>query len=154
MCRAYLLRPDGTRWTADPTNFESNNASQRWQILMERASLQRGRPLQIADQLSSFQTTAGLQDVREEIYELKVGGWPEDPRERELGKRYAASLVGTGTAAFTMTMFVQVLGWKADDVRAFVPDVDREIMDDSQHRVMPLYVVWSRKGGADGPETS
>lgn len=113
---------------------------------MEQAALQRGRILQLGPKLADFQTDAGLQNVNEKVFAHKWGTWMSDPKERSLGARTMLNAM-SGMEGFTTAMFTQALGWSVEDVRAFIPEIKRDMRDDSLRKVIDLHVVCGQKPG-------
>ena len=118
---------------------------------MERASLLRGRPLQLGPHLSTFQRTAGLIEITETIHRIPTGTWPLDPLQRDIGAQMMESAL-QGMEGFTTMMFTTALEWSEGDVRDFVEEVRRDLRDDGLRKVVDFHVVHGRKGGKAGME--
>jgi hypothetical protein len=111
---------------------------------MELGAERRGRSLKLAPNLTSYQTAAGLQDVTETVYNLPIGTWPENVKDKLIGLHML--LNGTqGMEGLTTMMFTKVLGWSLDETKDFVQKVKQDICNDDLHKFLDLHVVYGKK---------
>lgn len=143
LCKQYMLDAQNQR-----IPMSSNPADLlpffRWNRLMEQAGLARGRPLQLGPQLTSFQRSAGLENISERVFAHKWGTWMADPRERALGARTMLNTI-SGMEGFTTVLFTKTLGWSLEDTRDFIMEIKRNMRDDGIRKVMDLHVVCGQK---------
>jgi SAM-dependent methyltransferase len=150
LCRQYIVDADGQPLPM-AENIDHLPPFFRWTRLMERASLARGRPLQLGPHLASFQRDAGMCDVREKVFAYKWGTWMAPP-ERPLGARAMLNVM-SGIEGFTLAMFTKALGWTVEDTQAFIVEVKRDMRDDNLRKVMDLHVVYSQRPKGPSPES-
>lgn len=79
------------------------------------------------------------------IFTFKVpcGGWPADPRLKEIGVFSQAALLSDveGFIGF----LTDVLGWSRDEVRVYIAQLRRELRSLQHHVYCKQRVVWGRK---------
>lgn len=120
---------------------------------MDLAAEKRGRSLRLAPNLQAFQSSAGLNNVTESIYNIPIGTWPKDNKQKLIGSYMI--LNGTqGLDGLSMVMFTKALGWSPEATKEFVEKVKIQLRDDSWHKVMDLYVVYGQKPLSGDTKTS
>lgn len=143
LCRQYLVDENNQR-IAFPEKAEDLPPLLRWGRLMEQAADKRGRTLQLGPKLTTFQSSASLQDTQEKMFQIPSGTWPADKTRREVGARMMLSAL-QGMEGFTTVLFTKALGWTLDGTQAFVQEVKRDLRDDTMRKTLDLHVVWSQK---------
>jgi hypothetical protein len=103
-----------------------------WQLLLDKAAMQLGKPLRIANKLKRWYEQAGFVDVHEEIFPIPVSSWPRDERMKLLGKFFGWNMVD-GVQGWTMEFFVQGLGWSQEEVEVYLSHVRKGLADKSVH---------------------
>ena len=111
---------------------------------MEVAAEKRGRSLKLATNAKGYQMSAGLQDVTQEVYNLPIGTWPKDEKQRLIGS-YMLLNGFHGLEGLSTVMFTTALGWSLEAVKEFVEKVKAYVCDDSVHKFLDLYVIYGRK---------
>ena len=145
LCRLYLVDTDNDPIPL-PENIDDFPPLLRWCRLIEQAADRRGRTIQLGPKLVTFQSSAGLEDVTESVYHIKVGTWATDKQERTIGARAMLNAL-QGMEGFTTMLFTKALEWKEEDVGTFVEKVKRDLRDESMRKVMDFHVVYGRKAG-------
>lgn len=127
-----------------PSDIDDMPPFLRWCRLMERAAERRGRSLKLATDSKSYLSSVGLQDITETVYNLPIGTWPQDEKQKLIGSYML--LNGTqGLDGLSTVMFTQALGWSLESTKEFVELVKAQIRDDSIHKFLDLYVVCGQK---------
>lgn len=127
-----------------PSDIDELPPLLRWSRLMELGAERRGRSLKLAPNLKSYYTAAGLQDVAEKVYNLPIGTWPQNSKDRLIGSHML--LNGTqGMEGLTTMMFTKVLGWSLGETKDFVEKVKEDICNDDLHKFLDLHVVYGQK---------
>lgn len=136
-----MVDAEGNKISFDP---DSMPPFYRWGKLMEEAGEKRGRLINLGSNIKTMQTTAGLQNVTEKVYNIALGTWSEDEQQNQIGAHMMLSGL-RGMEGFSMMLFTKVLGWTVEDTQEFVDKVKRDICDNSMRKFMPLYVVYGQK---------
>ena len=111
---------------------------------MEMAAEKRGRSLKLATTAKGYQESAGLQNVTEEVYNLPIGTWPKDEKQRLIGSYMILNGL-QGLDGLSTIMFTTALGWSLEAVKEFVEKVKAYICDDSAHKCFDLCVIYGQK---------
>ena len=143
LCRQYFLDANGNKIPLT-SNIDDLPPLLRWGRLMEQGAERRGRPLQLGTRLADFQSSAGLQEVNESIYNISVGTWPADKQQKFLGGHMLLNAL-QGLEGFSTIMFTKALGWSLEATQEFVEQVKTQLRDDSVRKVMDFHVVYGQK---------
>lgn len=84
-----------------------------------------GLDLNVAKKLKGLLHDAGFEDVREVVYDLPMGDWPEDRRMKEVG-RYNRFQFLEGLPAIGTALLTRVQGWSKEKLEVFMAGVRRE----------------------------
>ncbi|KAL1982369.1 hypothetical protein VTN96DRAFT_1400 [Rasamsonia emersonii] len=103
-----------------------------------------GRTLNPGPFLKGWVEQAGFTRINEQIFKLPIGAWPKDRRLKELGSFMAVSFI-EGVEAFTLTPFIDVLGWSKDEVMEFNAKVRQDVTRREAHPIYNYYVVTAQK---------
>ncbi|MCJ1362712.1 hypothetical protein MMC16_001818 [Acarospora aff. strigata] len=120
-----------------------------WKLLewirhLDDAAMTFGRPLRIANKLKRWYQEAGFVDVEERVFKLPINPWPEDQRQKELG-RWSEMNMLDGIQGFSLAWFSRVLGWTKAEIEVFLVGVRKAISQREVHAYNKSYVVWGRK---------
>lgn len=103
-----------------------------------------GRTLDPAPHFKSWAEDAGFAKVKEERFKLPIGGWPKDPRLKEIGTLMGINM-HEGVSAFTAVLFTDVLGWKTEEVELFNVSVRKASRDLKVHPIFDFIVLTAQK---------
>ncbi|EAT76870.2 hypothetical protein SNOG_15775 [Parastagonospora nodorum SN15] len=123
-----------------------------WTRLEDKAAMQLGTPLRIANKLKTWYEQAGFVDVYEEVFHIPVNAWAKDPRDKLIGKFMMWNMC-EGVHAWSIEYFVKALGWTEVEVEVYLAHLRTAIVDKSVHAFYKVYVVHGRKPRA-GEERS
>ncbi len=75
---------------------------------------------------------AGFQDVAERRLKLPLGGWPADPRWKDIGQ---CNLVATeqGIEGFALYVLTKVHGWTLEETQTYLTFVRKELKSRTNH---------------------
>lgn len=96
-----------------------------------------GIDLEVAQKFKPMMDKARFEDVTEKIFDLPLGGWPEDRRLKEVGLFQRFQMM-EGIHGIAFGLLTRVAGWSAQRVEAFLAGVRREMMDRNVHSLYKL----------------
>lgn len=105
---------------------------QQWTRHIDDASMSLGRPLRIANKLKRWYEEAGFVDVEERVFKVPVNPWPEDKRQKEIGRWSEANILD-GIQGFSLAWFSRVLGWSKAEIEVFLVGVRRAVSQRDVH---------------------
>ncbi|KAL2811980.1 S-adenosyl-L-methionine-dependent methyltransferase [Aspergillus granulosus] len=112
--------------TTDGTIFEE------WGKVSLQAGDAFGKSLRIVDESRDRMIKAGFVDVVEHRFRVPVGGWPSDPRLKQLGLYNRLQWV-EGIEGWTMFLLTTVLGWTREEVEVYLARMRKGLQDPSIH---------------------
>jgi len=89
-------------------------------------------------------TEAGFEDIQVHTFKVPIGGWQEDPKQKELGEFYHSIMERDmeGMVAYSAT----VLGdYSHEEIQAYIDQMRRELRDKSKHTWHWEKVIVARK---------
>jgi hypothetical protein len=116
----------------DDGTLPADFALLEWHATQDRAAMQLGMPLRIANKLKMWYEQAGFVDVREEICPIPINSWPRDARHKLLGK-FMYWNMAQGVHGWTAEYFVKALGWTESEVEVYLARVRSALSDKSVH---------------------
>ncbi|KAF2752173.1 S-adenosyl-L-methionine-dependent methyltransferase [Sporormia fimetaria CBS 119925] len=128
----------------DDGTMSPDYAFAEWTQTQDKAAMNLGKPLRIANKLKRWYEQAGFVDVHEEVFRLPINSWPKDPRFKMLGKFSAENLLD-GLQAFSLQLFQKGLNWTKEEIEVYLVGVRQALLDRSVHAYHKVYVVWGRK---------
>jgi len=93
-----------------------------WTRYSDKAAMEFGRPLRIANRLKKWYNEAGFVDVREEVFKLPINPWPDDKDLKVLGKVSEENLLA-GLSGFSMAPFSRNLEWTKEEIEVFITNL-------------------------------
>ncbi|KAM0428955.1 hypothetical protein ACHAPT_006758 [Fusarium lateritium] len=133
-----------TRWLSDDGTAEKAENAQTWLKTLLEGSAKFGKSLEGAIGWKEKIEAAGFVDVQQQVLKLPIGSWPKDPKLKEMGKFQAIQQI-QAVESYTPRVFSTVLGWKDEEIQAYVAKVRKDLRDPSIHLYIPIYFVWGRK---------
>jgi len=117
-CKEYLIPPRCA-------NDWDGTAYKEWSEAFMQGLAAIGQDWTVASRLDEYMRRAGFVDVRYESFQLPMGGWPEDPKMREVGEWY-----GRYTKAYEPIYhiaFGKGLGWETERIDKLIQDIRNEL---------------------------
>ncbi|KAJ6438071.1 hypothetical protein O9K51_09493 [Purpureocillium lavendulum] len=111
---------------------------------LRQAGRKRGRDVDPASSFKRWAESTGFVTVQERRFPLPVGGWPKDPKLREIGIFMAESL-REGIEGLTAVPFREILGWSKEEVHVLNATLRRTIGRRDSHLVFDYVVVTGMK---------
>ncbi|KAM5383758.1 hypothetical protein ACJZ2D_001747 [Fusarium nematophilum] len=132
------------RFLSDDGTADKAENAQSWLKVLLEGSAKFGKSLEGAINWKEKLEAAGFIDVQQEIRKIPIGAWPKDPKLKEMG-RYQGIQQIQAVESYTPRIFSTVLGWKEEEVQAYVAKVRKDLRDPSIHLYAPIYFVWGKK---------
>ncbi|KAK3196487.1 hypothetical protein K4F52_000369 [Lecanicillium sp. MT-2017a] len=92
--------------------------------------------------LSERLAKQGFTEITEKIMPFPIGGWPRDPKFKEVGESMVPVILMAMGAALKLVL---ASGWSQVDAEAAYAKAREELQSNRIHAFMPLYVVYARK---------
>jgi SAM-dependent methyltransferase len=131
-----MLSDDGT--------LKPDSALFKWSDLCNRATTEQGSGLDSAKKYKQQLQNAGFVGVTEKLFKFPSNTWPRDPKYKEIGAWSLENGLGC-TEALSLAPYTRVLGWKADEVHAFLVDVRKDMRNRNIHAYWNVHVVYGQK---------
>lgn len=112
-----------------------NSALKKWGEYVHEIFERTGRPFIPVEKYKEHLEDAGFTNVTLEIVKRPTCDWPKDPTMKEIGTFCALNLL-EGLEGFTLKPFIAVLGWKPEEVKVFMAQVRKDIVNRKQHGYM------------------
>ncbi|KAH7190040.1 S-adenosyl-L-methionine-dependent methyltransferase [Fusarium oxysporum] len=87
---------------------------------------------------------AGFVDVKVWDFKAPIGGWPRDPRLKQIGQ-FAQAALEQDYEGYVLYMANMVLGWTKEEVSVYCAQLRREIRSGKFHPFYRQRVVYARK---------
>jgi SAM-dependent methyltransferase len=131
-----LYSEDGTLKPDDPMCQMMDN--------LMKACDKIGRTMDPAPHFKNWAEETGFVGITEHRRKLPIGGWPKDPRLKEVGTLMGINFV-EGVSGFTAVLFCDVLGWSREEVEVFNSTVRTASKKLSVHPIFDFLVVVGQK---------
>ncbi|KAK3896887.1 S-adenosyl-L-methionine-dependent methyltransferase [Staphylotrichum tortipilum] len=117
----------------------------RWAREVFQATDRIQRPLRLDSNLTKQQlAAAGFVDVKEEIIQLPVNGWPRDPHGRDLGRWFNLGL-RLSLEPLMLAPLNRTCGRTSEDVRDLAQKARDEVYSNNVHAYCTLHVFTARR---------
>ncbi|KAF4543068.1 Sam dependent methyltransferase [Lasiodiplodia theobromae] len=149
------LRPGGwinqmemaIQFKADDGTCPPDHTMAEWSKLFIETADKFGKTMKVADNMKTWITDAGFEDVNEVRFKLPVGPWSSDPKMKELGK-WNLLYCYHGCEGWAMFLLTHVLKWKYEEVMVLVAKFKEALRDRKTHAYYDVSVVYGRKPSA------
>ncbi|KAM6514406.1 hypothetical protein FALCPG4_015552 [Fusarium falciforme] len=129
---------------SDDGTLKNDGQILKWLNLLGEASSILERAYQDIWELKNIMAEVGFTGIEERNFKWPTNSWPRDKKHKTLGVWQNANM-SSGLEAFTMAPFTRAHGWTADEVRAFLVGVRRELNNPRIHAYLPILSVYGRK---------
>ncbi|KAJ4193962.1 hypothetical protein NW767_010202 [Fusarium falciforme] len=140
----FELQAAYTRFLSDDDTAKKAADVHSWCSQLVAGIEKFGKPIDGAPTWKKKLEEAGFQDVQQEILKLPIGGWPKDPKLKELGKYQLIQQI-QGAESYTPAVFSRVLGWSDEEIQVLIAKVRKQFNDPTIHLYIPVYVIWGKK---------
>jgi hypothetical protein len=87
---------------------------------------------------------AGFRDVQEKIWKVPIGTWPRDPKLKKAGL-YNRAIMCDALEAVSLAPLTRGLKWSAAEVKVFLVNVRKSLLDSSIHTYLTFHAVYGQK---------
>lgn len=116
----------------DDGTASPSNSIQRWSEYMIDASTRVGQAYDNPPKYAAWMVDAGFINVHQVLYKWPSNPWPKSKKEKTLGLWSMVNALD-GIHGFSMAVFTRVLGWKPEEVEAFLVGVRDEMKNQAIH---------------------
>ncbi|KAF7857027.1 hypothetical protein EAF04_009787 [Stromatinia cepivora] len=124
-----------------------DSALATWMRLLFDATYHNRRPLAYNVETGAMLQNQGFLDIQEEVIQIPLNPWPDDPREKDVARWYNLALT-QGLEAMTLGPFCRMLGWTKDDVTRLITEVRRDVCSRKIRAYNNLHIWTARRPGA------
>jgi len=96
-----------------------------------------GIDLDVAKKLKGYLEDAGYESVREEVFDLPTGDWPQDRRMKEIGHFQRFQMI-QGLGAIGTALLTRVGNWSKPQVEVFLAGIRKEANNPHIHSLYKL----------------
>ncbi|RMJ29068.1 Methyltransferase [Aspergillus sp. HF37] len=129
---------------SDDDTIEEAPYMVKWAKLLDDASIEFGKRMNVAHLYKNWMESAGFKNVREDIYKVPLSPWAKDPKMKELGAYQQVNML-EGMETYTLALFTRVLGWSTESVQVFLSEVWKEVVNRKLHLYGKFYFVYGQK---------
>ncbi|KAF8854617.1 S-adenosyl-L-methionine-dependent methyltransferase [Acephala macrosclerotiorum] len=141
----YIEHIEGSIWIkSDDETLAPDSPIVRFCKLYEDAGRVTGQTFQVAEIIRENLERAGFVNVVEKVIKTPIGGWPADPRLRELGQWTLLGFL-SGLEGYALATLTRALKWSLSEVHVFLAQVRRAIRDRYLHSYHEVRVVYAQK---------
>lgn len=123
--------------TSPDNTLPPNSQIMEFYTTLADASREVGLDLSVAQKYGSMMTSAGFEDVIEEVFDLPIGDWMSDRRMKEVGAFQRFQMV-EGLHGIAFGALTRVAGWTPTRVQVFLAGVRKEMRDRGVHCMYSL----------------
>jgi len=127
---------------ADGTD-EKGQSMTKWANLLNEAAVKHGKPLRSVSTWKEKMEKAGF-NVVQEIKQLPLNPWPEDPKKKELGAFHLENILES-LESYSYAPFTRFLGWSKEELEVFLATLRREVRDTSIHIYTHVFLIYGQK---------
>lgn len=152
--QAYrALRPGGWLETFEPENnmrsendtIKPTDAMGQWKQIFNEGGRKTGRPFDIyaLGLQRKAMEEAGFVDIVEKDIRAPIGGWPKDPKLKEIGQ-WVHLLLDHDTEGYVL-FITMTLGWTREQILVYIAQLRREMRSGKKKAYYMQKIVWGRK---------
>ncbi|KAF4339633.1 hypothetical protein FBEOM_6416 [Fusarium beomiforme] len=135
-----------SRMDSDDGSITEKSAMHQWGKFFVEGGKKIGRSFTIVEdgvQRSSMEK-AGFVNLEQRDFKVPIGGWPEDPKMKEIGK-FAQATLEQDIEGYVLFMANTVEGWTKEEVEVYISMLRRELRQGKMHPYYLQKVVWAQK---------
>jgi SAM-dependent methyltransferase len=135
---------EGVVASDDDPELKNCPSIDQWQHLVDEATSKIGKKLDVAGAQKQHMIDAGFVDVRDDIYKVPSGRWPQDPKLKEVGMYQLEQIVAC-VEPFTLAFFTRVLQWSPEETEVLMAKVKSEMRNKQNHLHAKFHFVYGRR---------
>ncbi|KAK0643879.1 S-adenosyl-L-methionine-dependent methyltransferase [Cercophora newfieldiana] len=130
----------------DDGSMGAKHIFQDWVGIFKEAGPKMGQTFEVidGDNYLRWLEKAGFKNISKKDLKMPVGAWPADKTLKEIGGMNRASLE-MGIEGFGLYVLTNVLGWKFEEVQAFLTKVRDGLKNRSYHGYCLWGTAWAQK---------
>ncbi|CAI0650038.1 unnamed protein product [Colletotrichum noveboracense] len=130
----------------DDGTLKEEHALMKWDRLFMEACDKLGTEHSPGPKLDAWVRQQPYRNVRSYHFKIPLGPWAKDPHNQDLGWNNLAQTID-GLDAFTLKLFIGVLGWTREEVIVLLAQVRKELKSRpfAFHAHIDWYVVYGQK---------
>ncbi|KAL7763093.1 hypothetical protein ACKLNR_006451 [Fusarium oxysporum f. sp. zingiberi] len=135
-----------SRMDCDDGSITERSAMHQWGKFFVEGGKKIGRSFTIVEDgvQRSAMEKAGFVNLEERDFKVPIGGWPKDPKMKEIGK-YAQATLEQDIEGYVLFMANTVEGWTKAEVEMYISMLRRELRQGNMHPYYRQKVVWAQK---------
>ncbi|KAF5709337.1 methyltransferase [Fusarium globosum] len=135
-----------SRMDCDDGSITKKSAMHQWGKFFVEGGKKIGRSFTIVEDgvQRSAMEKAGFVNLEDRDFKVPIGGWPKDPRMKEIGK-YAQATLEQDIEGYVLFMANTVEGWTKAEVEVYISMLRRELRQGTMHPYYRQKVVWAQK---------
>ncbi|RKK73056.1 hypothetical protein BFJ69_g9620 [Fusarium oxysporum] len=135
-----------SRMDCDDGTITEKSAMHQWGKFFVEGGRKIGRSFTIVEDgvQRSAMEKAGFVNLVERDFKVPIGGWPKDPKMKEIGK-YAQATLEQDIEGYVLFMANTVEGWTKEEVEVYISMLRRELRQGNMHPYYWQKVVWAQK---------
>ncbi|KAK1708926.1 methyltransferase domain-containing protein [Colletotrichum acutatum] len=119
-------------------------ALMKWARLFAEACQKLGREDSPGPKLEDWVRQAPFKNVVHQHFKIPLGPWPKDAHNKDVGMCNLAQTL-EGLDAFTLKLFIGVLGWTREEVVVLLAQVRKDLKNSAIHAYLNYHVVYGQK---------
>ncbi|KAL3419490.1 mRNA 3'-end-processing protein yth1 [Phlyctema vagabunda] len=132
------------QFKSDDGTVTPGSPLRRWSTTFTKAGEMTGQSFAICETMTEAIKASGFVNVVETVYKAPLGGWPRDPKLRDLG-RWGLLSFQQGIEGYAMALLTRVYQWNPTEVQVFLAEVRTALYDRSVHPYHEIRVVYAQK---------
>ncbi|KAF5646872.1 methyltransferase [Fusarium sp. NRRL 52700] len=141
-----------SRMDCDDGSITEKSAMHQWGKFFVEGGKKIGRSFTIVEDgvQKSAMEKAGFVNREErdfkasDSFPVPIGGWPKDPKMKEIGK-FAQATLEQDIEGYVLFMANTVEGWTKEEVEVYISMLRRELRQGNMHPYYRQKVVWAQK---------
>ncbi|KAJ4180851.1 hypothetical protein NW755_011383 [Fusarium falciforme] len=135
-----------SRMDCDDGSIHEKSAMHQWGKFFVEGGKKIGRSFTIVeDEIQrKAMEEAGFVNIEERNFKVPIGGWPRDPKQKEIG-RYAQATLEQDIEGYVLFMANTVEGWSKEEIEVYISLLRRELHSGKMHPYYLQKVVWAQK---------
>ncbi|RSL57317.1 hypothetical protein CEP53_006509 [Fusarium sp. AF-6] len=124
---------------------DRDHVFKQWSQLFYDAGDRLGRTFDITDKkMENWAREAGFIKISPKTFKLPYGGWPKDPKLKDLG-RYVNFYMDMSLGGFATYPMSQILGWSLEEITVLVAKMRAAINDQKNLPNGDMYITYGQK---------
>ncbi|KAF2093479.1 S-adenosyl-L-methionine-dependent methyltransferase [Rhizodiscina lignyota] len=146
------LKPGGWMEVHEPefplnwanTTDEKDAPFAKWSRLISEAGEKCGIDTMITKKFPTMIEKQGFVNIRHNSLQWPMGTWPKGQKEKVIG-RWMIINTNEFLDAIALSWYTKYLGWKKEDVEAFLVDVRKDMYDPAKYYYWQLHIYSAQK---------